>query len=244
MMSATDVTAWRGLEPLRRLEGGVRNEVWLARRGSERFAVRRSGRSEAALEWELDLLAHLDMRGVAVPVPVPADDGRLHVGGVTVSRFFDGVAPRDDRDWRRIAESVAAVHECTIGWPQRPGFASARALLTASRGGDVDLDAMPTDATALVRRAWRLVLTGGSECVVHGDLGPRNILVNETALLLLDWDEARVDVPSFDLAGIPDSIVDESILETACLAWEVATCWRAEPDYAVECLAELRQRLT
>ena len=65
---------------------------------------------------------------------------------------------------------------------------------------------------------------------------------------LLDWDEARVDVPWFDFAHIPDDIavptpVDRDVLITAGVAWEAATCWVPEPDYSRRRMAELRERL-
>lgn len=132
----------------------------------------------------------------------------------------------------------------TRGWPQRPGFASAQTLLSSPYGGDVDFSTMPTSAANLVREAWRPVL-GSAECVVHGDLGPGNVLVTDDHVGLIDWDEARVDVPAFDFTSFP---ADVGISATSCrrdqllkagLAWETATCWNVEPDYARRCLAKL-----
>jgi hypothetical protein len=65
---------------------------------------------------------------------------------------------------------------------------------------------------------------------------------------LLDWDESRVDVPWFDFAFLPSDIevdvpVDAEALSTAGVAWEAATCWMVEPDYAAKRLAELRARV-
>jgi Ser/Thr protein kinase RdoA (MazF antagonist) len=242
-----DLDAWPGLELIAPLTGGVRNEVWLARRGARRFAVRRSSRSEAALDWELDLLAHLGGQ-LGVPRVVPADDGRRHVGGVVVQHFIDGRPPRYTGEWQQVMHLLGAVHELTAGWPQRPGFASARDLLVADRGGDVVLDAMPPDAVRAVRRAWRPILTG-PECVIHADVGGGNILVEDGRVTLLDWDEARVDVPWFDFAFLPEDVptpspVDRETLVTAGLAWEAATCWAPEPDYAARRLAEVQARLS
>jgi aminoglycoside phosphotransferase (APT) family kinase protein len=138
------------------------------------------------------------------------------------------------------------VHAITIGWPQRPGFASARQLLTQDRGGDVDLAATPQPVANLIREAWLPVLDG-SECTVHGDLGAGNILVDDDRVALIDWDEARVDVPAFDYAHLPPDVPvpvagRRSDIVTAGVAWETATCWVAEPDYARRRLAELRDR--
>jgi aminoglycoside phosphotransferase (APT) family kinase protein len=135
----------------------------------------------------------------------------------------------------------------TVGWPQRPRFASARELLAGDRGGDVRVDAMPADAVGAVRAAWRPILHG-PECAIHADVGAGNILVDGEAVALLDWDEARVDVPWFYLAHLPEEVEvpsppDRATLVTAGVAWEAATCWVVEPAYAARRLAELFTRL-
>jgi Ser/Thr protein kinase RdoA (MazF antagonist) len=242
-----NIAAWSGLELAEPLTGGARNQVRLARRGGERLVVRRSSRPAASLDWELDLLAYLDGHGISVPRPVPADDGRRHVAGVLVQRFIDGHPPRGDRDWQRVVAVLTAIHELTAGWPQRPGFAASTDLLTAERGGDVRLDLMPADAVAIVRAAWRPILSG-QRCAIHADVGTGNLLIDGDRVSLLDWDEARVDVPWFDFAFVPDGVevpspVDRDTLATAGLAWETATCWAPEPVYAARCLAELRSRV-
>jgi Ser/Thr protein kinase RdoA (MazF antagonist) len=240
------VQAWAGVQVLRPLAGGNRNPVLLARRGRQRLVVRRSGRTPDALDWELDLVEHLAAHGVGVAALVPADDGRRHVDGVVVQEFVDGGPPQSDADWRLVAGALRTVHRVTAGWPQRPGFASARDLLAGERGGDVALDAMPAAGVRAVRTAWRPVLTG-PPCAIHADMGPGNVLVAGGRVTLLDWDESRVDVPWFDFAFLPEGIadvpVDRDALVTAAIAWEAATCWLPEPDYARRCLADLHERL-
>lgn len=247
-----DVAAWSGIEVLRPLTGGNRTLVMLARRGNRCLVVRRSGRSPAALDWELDLLAHLAEHGIGVPGLVPADDGRRHVGGVLVQDFIEGHPPSTGEEWRRVAAALTSLHRVTAGWPQRPGFASARDLLVADRGGDVSLDAMPAGAADAVRGAWRPILTG-PQCAVHGDVDASNTVVTSAGdVILLDWDEARVDVPWFDFAFLPEGTVAGTVdlpvardaLVTAGVAWEAATCWLPEPDYARRRLAELYQRIS
>jgi|SRR5215207_1375975 len=250
----TALSAWAGVEPVERLTGGNRNAVWLALdRGGRRLVVRRSGRPAAALDWELDLLSfldeQLDRHRAGVPRLVPADDGRRHVDGWLVHEFEHGRRPAGAADWRQVVAALRDVHALTTGRPQRPGFASARHLLTAGRGGDVRLDAMPAAAVEAVRRAWLPVLDG-PECAIHGDLGEGNVLIGDGGrVVLLDWDESRVDVAAFDFAFVPDEVAvpfggDRAALVTAGIAWEAATCWSAEPDYARRCLARLQRRLT
>ncbi|GIH16488.1 hypothetical protein Raf01_46600 [Rugosimonospora africana] len=245
-MRQETVAPWSGIELVRPLAGGARNEVVLAERGGQRFVVRRSTRAHPALEWELDLLSYLSNHGIGVPTLVPTDDGRRHVGGVLVNEFVDGHPPAGEGDWRDIVRVLTAVHDLTRGWPQRPGFASARELSVSGRGGDVRLDAMPPEAVRAVRAAWQPILTG-TECVNHGDVGAGNALINDGGAVLLDWDEARVDVPWFDFALLPEDVptgapVDRETLVTAGVAWEAATCWVAEPEYGARRLEELRQR--
>lgn len=214
----------------------------LASRGNRQLVVRRSVRPVESLEWELDLLDHLNAHGIGVPTVVGADDGRRHVDGVMVSEFVEGHEPSDRTDWRRVVDTLTAMHETTTGWPQRPGFASSRHLLTGSRGGDVRLDAMPPDAVAAIRAAWEPIQ--GVEGVVHGDVAASNVRVDGDRVTLLDWDEARVDVPLFDFAFMPDGVevpagTSRQVLRAAGVAWEAATCWIAEPGYAARRLAEL-----
>ncbi|MBM7785054.1 phosphotransferase enzyme family protein [Tenggerimyces flavus] len=246
-----DMAEWPGLELLDPLTGGHRNPVFLARYRGRSVVVRQSGRPIPTLEWELDLLEHLDSNGVRVPRIVPAADGRRFVGPVLVQEFLPGGPPRTEADWRNVLAVLRDVHALGVGWTQRPGFASARSLLIESVGGDVDLGAMPSDAAALVQAAWLPVLDGALETVVHGDPGGGNVLVAEDGSVgLIDWDEARVDVPAFDLAGPYLELTDLGVRDEAWrdamvagLAWEAATCWRAEPVYARRRLAELRTAL-
>jgi Ser/Thr protein kinase RdoA (MazF antagonist) len=240
------LAAWSGLEIVKPLTGGHRNQVLLAERGGQRCVLRRSARPAASLDWELDLLEHLRANGVGSPPLVPTDDGRRHVDGVQLHRFVTGRPPADTADWRRVVDVVAAVHELTAGWPQRPGFQSSRALLAQDRGGDVHLDVMPPVAVDAVREAWQPIHVG-PDCVIHGDLGVNNVLIDDSGVMLLDWDEARVDVPWFDFAFVPDDVevpapVERDALVTAGVAWEAATCWVAEPEYAARRLAELAAR--
>lgn len=239
------LSAWAGVRLVRPLPGGHRNEVMLAERGAVPLVVRRSIRPRAALEWELDLLEHLRGCGLATPELVPADDGRRHVDGLLVSAFVPGRYPAGTADWRMVADQLTVLHTATAGWSQRPGFASSGVLLDSDRGGDVRLDAMPASVVTTVRSAW-LGVQRGSRCVVHGDIGPSNVLVDGARVTLLDWDEARVDVPWFDYAFLPDEVAtpwpgDRSTMRAAGLAWETATCWRAEPGYARRRLVELHR---
>ena len=164
-----------------------------------------------------------------------------------VQQRLPGRPPHRSDEWARVIDVLRVVHESTLGWPQRPCFAASRDLQTSMRGGDVDLAAMPGDAVGLVRRAWRSV-DHGPLSAIHGDLGGGNVLIDDQGNVgLIDWDECRVDVPWFDFAFLPAEVpvptpTSRSQLITAGVAWEAATCWIPEPDYAARRLDELRQR--
>jgi hypothetical protein len=130
----------------------------------------------------------------------------------------------------------------TEGWPQRPGWRSSTDLLRADTGTKIDLRAMPPDGVARCRAAWAR-LSGHPTCVVHGDPhNPGNVRVTADSVVLIDWDEAHVDVPDLDLV-LPHNAADlderaYDVAAQASAAWEAAVCW--DDDYAVKRLAEVR----
>ncbi len=223
------------------LTGGVANDVWSLRiRGS--LAVGRLGtRSDADLAWETELLQYLDGEGLAVPVPIPTTDGRLFADGLVVMKHLEGGPPRTEADWRRVADTLRQVHRLTQRWPQRPGWRSSTELLSAETGTRIDLNAMPSEGVARCRAAWAR-LVGRPTSVIHGDANPRNILVTEDRVALIDWDESHVDVSDLDLE-LPHNAADLDprawdIAEQASAAWEAAVCW--DDDYSKRRLAQVR----
>lgn len=243
------IDGWPELDLGERLTGGARSDVRLAHRGGEQFVVRSSRRSGEALRWELALMQELSDLGFSVPLPIPTTDGHLHRDGRWVTPFVAGRPPTTSGDWARVAQTLADLHGATVGHEQRLGFASSATLLVESRGGDVDLDLLTPDAVALIRRAWREVQVGPSS-VVHGDPGVSNILVTDAgAVHLIDFDESRVDVQWFDLAALRDWDASDrpvrlDAAKAAAAAWEAATSWTAEPEYARRRLAELEAALS
>jgi len=186
-------------------------------------------------------LKHLDNEGLIVPMPIPTLDGRLFVDGLVVMTYLEGRPPETEADWGRVADTLRHLHRLTQGWPQRPGWRSSTDLLHAETGTKIDLAAMPPEGVARCRAAWAR-LAGRQACVVHGDPNPRNVLMTADRVALIDWDEARVDVPDLDLvlphnaAGLEGAALD--IAAQASAAWEAAVCWG--DDYAIKRLAEVR----
>lgn len=237
MSTATAVLeAWGRVEVLGTLAGGIRNEVLLVDVDGRRRVARVGRRPADDLEWELDLLVALGGAGLCVPRIVPALDGRRHVAGTVVMEFVDGRPPASTGEWRDVADYLRRVHAVGASWSQRPGWASSLDLLTVATSPVVDLGAMPAEAVRRCRRAWRR-LAGAALTVVHGDPNERNVRMTNEGVVLLDWDEARVDAPALDLAAIPGDAcpldgADRWVAEQALHAWEAAACWAANWPYA------------
>jgi Ser/Thr protein kinase RdoA (MazF antagonist) len=226
---------------MERLTGGVANDVWSVRIDGRMAVARLGSRSDADLAWETGLLQHLDRNGMTVPAPIPTVDGRLFVDGLVVMTYLEGGPPETESDWRRVADTLRALHRLTQDWPQRPGWRSSTDLLVADRGTRIDLTAMPPEGVVRCRAAWAR-LVGRPTCVIHGDANPRNILMTKDRVALIDWDESHVDVPDLDLelphnAAQLDPTAWE-IAHQASAAWEAAVCW--DDDYSKQRLAEVR----
>lgn len=137
--------------------------------GDQPVVLRHSGRPEASLHWEFDLLDHLHAHGLLVPEVVATVDGHRDVTGWHVQRRFSGRYPDGSaRDSTAVRTALPAVHSATPGWSQRPGSRSAAELLTTHRGADVDLSALPGVLRHTVRVAWSAV-DPQDRCVIHGD---------------------------------------------------------------------------
>jgi Ser/Thr protein kinase RdoA (MazF antagonist) len=228
-------------ERIEPLTGGVANEVWSMRVGGQLAVGRLGRRSDADLAWETALLRHLDRAGMTVPTPIPTRDGRYFVDGLVVMTYVAGEPPTTEDDWWRVADTLRQLHALTEGWPQRPGWVSSTELLHAERGTKIDLTAMPAEGVERCRAAWAR-LVGRERCVVHGDPNPGNFRMTAERVALIDWDEARVDVPDLDLAlphnagGFDDDALD--VAAQASAAWEAAVCW--DDQYAQDRVSQVR----
>lgn len=235
-----DPRPWSGLKPVHPIADGHRNEVWLAELGQEPVAVRSSRRAAASLEWELDLLEHLDRRAFCVPTIVPTDDGRRSVDGVVVQRWLDGREPSSQADWELVAAELRRLHAETVDYRQRPDCSTVRELAPDGRSVDADLGRMPADVVKRVVSVFD-EFDHVPTAVIHGDPMASNIRIGQDGSVgLLDWDESRVDLTWHDLSNLGIQVLDDDSHRRAqrlSNAWEAANGWTAEPDYA-------RRRLT
>ncbi len=235
--------AWGAVELLHPAPGSARNTVWFGRVNGVPCVVRRSKRSDAALAWELDLIDEVRRRGLGAPEIVATAAGDRSRDGVVIQHRVPGARPASREDWLAVAEYVTTLHTSFRSFGQRPGFVSSIDLLDVDAGGDVDLTEMPGHAVESCRTAWAR-LRGRETSVVHGDPGVENILMTEDGVVLLDWDESRVDVPLLDLAALPEDASpldddDRWLAAQAASAWEAAVSWELEPEYARSRLAEI-----
>jgi Ser/Thr protein kinase RdoA (MazF antagonist) len=201
------------------------------------------------LEWELDLIDHLNGQGFVVPTVVQAAGRQRSVDGVVVQRWIDGRPPESDSDWRLVADELQRLHAVTAGHRQRPGCVSVDRLAAARRSVDADLDAMAAKAASLVIAVFGQVVAEAAATgvvptsVVHGDPGPPNIRIgSDGSVGLLDWDESRVDLAWHDLSNLGVQVLDDrahAMAKRLSDAWEAANGWVAEPSYAKTRLAAL-----
>lgn len=242
-MQSSDLEPWGDVELVSRAGGGYVNEVWTAQFAGEVCVFRSSRRSPEALSWEIELLEQLQQRNFGVPAIIPTRDGRPSAGNVVAFRWVDGSRPSSTADWKRVREYLARLHDEFSNVAQRPGFQSAVNLVRVESGGLVDLSAMPDEEVERCRRAWRQ-LEGLPHTVVHGDPGEENVFISDSLVTLIDWDEARVDTPWFDLVALPDEVCplsgeDLRIARHAASAWEAAVSWKSDNEYARWRLTEL-----
>ena len=239
-----DVSPWDGLVLIEQITSGNRNQVWRASIGESAVAVRRSRRSTASLQWELDLLDYLGARGFLVPAAILANDGRRHVDDVVVQQWLHGNEPASTNDWAKIATEIQRLHAVTAGYPQRPGCCTVGELAVARQSGDADLDHMDADAESLVLSVFA-EFARSQTAVVHGDVGASNLRIAADGQVgLLDWDESRVDVTAHDLSPLGVQVLsdaDHAAAQRLSHAWEAANGWVIEPDYARRRLAALHK---
>jgi Ser/Thr protein kinase RdoA (MazF antagonist) len=229
------IGAWDGLSLIEPLAGGHRSVVWRGDLAGRTVSVRRSRRSVASLEWELDLIDRLDQLKFRVPTVVRSDSGSRHNQGLVVQAWLDGRMPESDLDWNRVAEELQRLHADNADAPQRPGCCTVAQLAEHRRSVDADLDRLPREVLQLISAEFESARSLPT-AVIHGDPGPSNILLSEAGDVgFLDFDESRVDVTWLDLANLGVRILDEDDHVNALRladAWEAANGWTAEPAYA------------
>jgi Ser/Thr protein kinase RdoA (MazF antagonist) len=184
-------------------------------------------RTRAELDSELAWMAALEQQGVKVPRPVPAKDGSLCVAVgdtfVDVLTYLEGTPlMKDGRVAQdagpsetafRLGATLARLHDISDEWSLPSGFVrpawDAEGLL-----GDKPLWGRFWENPALTRdqaelltevrsNAQRALSRLGPELdygLIHADAVPENVLVDDDAVYLIDFDDGGYGFRLFDLA--------------------------------------------
>lgn len=201
------------------MAGGVSSDVWIVHGvvGGAIVAKRALPRLRVAQEWTVDvkrtriealwtaMAARHSPRNVPQPLGFDAQTGIL---------FLDYLAPPTFRQWRE----VLLAGEIDVDFARKVGEAVARfhAISLASREDRGDFDDMnifqqtridPYFDTVTrahpevgdhIADAARMLLQSRA-AVIHGDIGPKNILVGPDGPIFLDAECACLSDPAFDL---------------------------------------------
>lgn len=213
---------------LRPLEGGFSGETFLAEAGDERSVVRiYAGRSAARgpLAAEVDA-ALLQLVAPVLPVPRVLEarrgDPERDLPGLLVCSWMPGTpldAVLDDLDEAGLATAGRELGALLgrlglVLQPQEGFFADHRlrpdrGLPPLSDWVEEHRDTLPADCRegldALVEEAEDLLAEDARRVLVHGDLNPKNVLVDPgsgTVTALLDWEFAHAGHPWTDLGNL------------------------------------------
>jgi aminoglycoside phosphotransferase (APT) family kinase protein len=229
------------------LAGGWSGQTFLAMAGGDRSVVRiypPGRRDEAAPEVDAAVLRLV--RGL-VPVPEVLEVRRGGAApdrpGLLVTTFLPGergdlVLPTLDAEGLSVLGSrLGAVAAALAGMPTLRAGAFVDGDLTISPFGrpdglpgvvDVHAAALALDEDLLQRlravaeQAQRLLDTVGRTCLVHSDLNPKNVLVDEQTLEVtgvLDWEFAHAGHPFTDLGNLLRFDRHPAYVESVLAAW-------------------------
>jgi aminoglycoside phosphotransferase (APT) family kinase protein len=200
--------------PMQELAGGVSSEIWRVDLARGPVCVKRAlPRLRVAQVWEAPVernrfeQAWLRLAGEAAPGCAPrvlaAGDGLFAMeyldAPVWKQRLKEGDAAPSFAS--AVGKTLAAIHRATAAKPSvRDAFASD-AIFYAIRL-EPYLVATAQKHPQLEPRLHALVERTAStrECLVHGDVSPKNILVRNSGPVFLDAECAWYGDPAFDLA--------------------------------------------
>jgi hypothetical protein len=200
IVSAAQVRTWN-LSAIWRLET-TRGAVWLKH-------VPGFYRHEATV---LDLVAR---RGFAalVPAVVAADDaGRMLLAEVPGADLYgagadvrEGIAADVHRLQEAFAGDVGALLRAGVPDGRAGALAAAVARLAGSPAAD-GLTGLPDLVAGLPDRLAELAACGVPDTLVHGDLHPGNARGHDSRRVVLDWCDAFVGHPAFDLLRLVEGL--------------------------------------
>ncbi len=198
--------------------GGVSSDVWRVDDGEKSFVVKRSvAKLRVAADWYADParliyeFRYLDTVSRLVPGVVPQVLNPDISGGYIAMEFLgegytnwkqdmlDGFA--DPVVAERAATALAKIHNATRNDASiRSQFDSLPFFTQLRIDAYLRSTALkhPGLADQIEEEAQRL--SRSSECLVHGDYSPKNMLVSKDRFVVLDCETAWFGDPAFDLA--------------------------------------------
>lgn len=200
------------------LSGGVSCEIYLVEDGAERFVVKRAlAKLRVAADWRADVSRNRHeweyIRYVAqfLPEAVPVLRHCSATDNYFAMEHLDGTfanwkqlllaGQANVEHARRAGRLLAQIHRHSAG------DATAKRLFDTTRNfSELRIEPYllatgrkhPALRDHFEKEAARLA--GWSECLVHGDFSPKNILVSQERMVLLDCEVAWYGDPAFDLA--------------------------------------------
>jgi hygromycin-B 4-O-kinase len=236
--------------PLRPLTEGEESRAFAFDAGEEAFAVRVNATIEG---FEMDRLICAALSGSAIPVPdvvliasledarfacvsrrLPGDTlqalpkGGAFALGSAIAQTLDQIAGLDDAILRCLAASPLMGAQAS--WPDFIATVARLDWRHASAGARTSIDRW----TDLVdERVDELPQRRG---LVHGDFGSNNVLVQEgTVSAVLDWSEARIGDPLYDVANILFWRSWLDCMEQQCRYFEQREPWRLAEREILTC---------
>lgn len=208
MLNMAALEVWGRADVGGRLAGGARSTVLRVSLGGRDCVARRVAFGEVEARWLHRVLCAAEAAGLAVPVLIPAPDGRFVIGGWTLEPFLSGSGAQP-KDLEVLSRSVGRFHARTAGFPPRPGQELVR-------------HSLPAPLAPRIERSWPT----GRRTIIHGDIHPGNMIrLPDGRLALVDWEEARRDVVGVDLGALGNW----HGAKRAHAAIELSACWQREP---------------
>ena len=166
------IDLWSVAAELRPLAGGNRNAVLRTVGLAHDLVFKSTTRAPAALDWLTPVMDAAEAAGFIVPRLIPSDRGHLSEAGWTAEPFLEG-QPTGPERLRKLGQRIARFQTLSAPLPQRPGFVSAREFLHTTKGGDIDLTAMPNKLANACRTA--MAALDDRTAIIHSDLTPPNV---------------------------------------------------------------------
>lgn len=211
------------------LTGGVSSDIHLLSQGKDQWVVKRAlARLRVKADWTASLSrnhyeqAYLKEVGRLVPDAVP----RILHSDPEAGFFVMEYLGQDLANWKqlllqgratagqagRAGHLLGRIHAGTMDNARLAGIFDSRENFHQLRLDPyfLSLREIHPDLTARIEEMVE-VLSQSRRCLVHGDFSPKNILLNESRLVVLDCEVAWYGEPTFDVAFLIHHLLLKSI---------------------------------